>query len=161
MLIDDKKLADINHKLMTWFTQVKNNEMVSVVEMLAQAKLYLTAAEELSEDKIKQFLQNLQYDLSDFYQQTRSDAKHSIYLALMLEASWQQLANMTDKSQLEWAELADDLKSNGQYATGDVIGFGILECQSCLEQQHITHFSHVYDCLACGHDQFSRLLLEP
>lgn len=161
--IPEKKhwFHDINQKLSEWVDTVQHYELLDIATFIDQVKVVATKVEGISEEKLKQFSDNLQQDLIEFYQQTNSETKHSAYLAVLSEVWWQTLADMSDKSQIEWAELTDDLKNSGEYKTGDVIGFGLLACQKCQEKMHITHHTLIDDCIHCGHDQFNRLLLEP
>lgn len=153
--------TDFYQNLAQWLTDVKKHEVTQAVELIEHAKVLMKAAEEIPEEKFKQFIENFKYDLHEFYQQNQEQAKHSIYLGLMKESFWAVMANITDKSQVEWAELCEDFHHDGVYQTNDVIGFGILECQKCLKTQQITHFSNVNNCLHCGHNQFLRKSLTP
>jgi len=74
---------------------------------------------------------------------------------------WASIAHLTDKSQVEWAELVDDFEHDGIYKIGDTIGFGELVCQQCNEKTHIMHASEVVVCVKCGGDTFTRLPLDP
>lgn len=148
-------------KMSQWFTDVKEHEITKIVEVVATAKALLVAAESLPEERVRQFIDNFKYDLQEFYQQNQSQAQHSVYLGLLNEEFWDTLAQMTDRSQVEWTELCDDLEHQGVYHSGDVIGFGILECQQCHENLTISHLSEVDDCLACGGKSFVRHGLTP
>ncbi|GAA6203274.1 hypothetical protein [Thalassotalea sp. SU-HH00458] len=160
-MTEKKKLADFYQDLAQWLTDVKKHEVTQVVELIEHAKTIMKAAEEIPEEKFKQFIENFKYDLHEFYQQNQEQAKHSIYLGLMKESFWAVMANITDKSQVEWAELCEDFHHDGVYQTNDVIGFGLLECQNCHQTQQITHFSKVNNCLHCGHNLFLRKSLTP
>ena len=153
--------ADIYQKLNGWLSEVKDTQKPHVDEFVKQAKLYANAAETMSEEKLHQFTENLKYDLHDFYQLNRSQAKSSVYLGLLNEALWEQLAKLTDKSQVEWAELVDDFSHDGLYQSGDFIGFGELQCEQCDEKTTIMHFSEISDCVHCGASSFIRLPLKP
>lgn len=153
--------ADIYQKLNDWLVGVKIEQKPHIDEFIKQAKLYAVAAETMSEEKLKQFSDNLKYDLHDFYQLNRSQAQHSLYLGLLNETLWENLAKLTDKSQVEWAELVDDFDHDGQYKSGDFIGFGELQCEQCDERITILHFSEIGDCVHCGSTGFIRLPLNP
>ncbi|WP_286233138.1 zinc ribbon-containing protein [Thalassotalea sediminis] len=155
------RFSEFYQGMSDWLTDVKKHEVTQIVELVEQAKSVMLAMEQLPEERVKQFVTNFQYDLQEFYSQTQEDAKHSIYLALMKESFWAVMANITDKSQVEWAELPDDFHHNGIYKTGDIIGFGMLECQKCKNATPITHMSTVENCMYCGHDQFMRQSLTP
>jgi hypothetical protein len=143
-------------KLISWFKSLKEHDVKSLSEVIAQAKKYLAENENLSEEKIKQFLDNLAYDLTQFYQQSKAEAQHSLYLELLKETLWDELAKITDVAQVEWAELNDDFKHQGIYKVGDVIGFGVLVCQQCQYEVEYTHVSEVIPCPQCQNTSFTR-----
>lgn len=153
--------ADIYQKLNAWLNEVKTQQKPHLTEFVKQAKLYAGAAETMSAEKLHQFSENLKYDLHDFYQQNSAEVKHSVYLGLLNETLWDNLAKLTDKSQVEWAELVDDFDHDGLYHSGDVIGFGQLECQNCHEITHIVHCSELSACSKCGGNSYIRQPLTP
>ena len=153
--------ADIYRKLNDWLVEVKSEQKPNIDEFIKQTKLYVGTAESMSEEKLQQFIDNLRYDLYDFYQLNRTQAKNSVYLGLLNETLWDNLGKLTDKSQVEWAELVDDFNHDGVYKSGDFIGFGELQCERCDERTTIMHFSEISDCLHCGSTDFIRLPLNP
>lgn len=154
-------LMEVYQELNNWLDEMKSIQKPKITQLVKQAKLYIEAAENMSQEKVNQFTDNLKYDLHDFYQQNQSQAQHSIYLGLLNETLWSNLAQLTDKSQVEWAELMDDFEHDGIYKAGDIIGFGELVCQQCDQQITITHLSEVPACAECGGDSFIRLPLDP
>jgi len=154
-------LMEVYQDLSNWLDEMKTIQKPKISELVKRVKLYVEAAENMSEDKVNQFADNLKHDLHDFYQQNQSQAKHSIYLGLLNETLWSNLAQLTDKSQVEWAELVEDFEHDGIYKTGDIIGFGELVCQDCDEKIHIMHVSAVAPCAECGGESFIRLPLDP
>lgn len=154
-------LMAVYQDLSNWLDEMKTIQKPKVTELVKRAKLYVEAAENMSEEKVNQFTDNLKHDLHDFYQQNQSQAKHSIYLGLLNETLWSNLAQLTDKSQVEWAELVEDFEHDGIYKTGDIIGFGELVCQQCDAKIHIMHVSEVAPCAECGGESFIRLPLDP
>lgn len=151
----------IYRQLNEWFVEVKNQQGPTLKKFIAQAKEYAGAAEAMSEEKLQQFMQNLKYDLHEFYILNKADAQSSVYLGLLNETLWDNLAKLTDKSQVEWAELAEDFEHDGTYQTGDFIAFGELKCQACEQKTTITHFSQISNCIHCNHAYFERLPLNP
>jgi hypothetical protein len=152
---------DLYQALVTWADDVNQHEITDFVEKVEQSKLYLQAAEQLPENKVKQFVDNLRFDIKEFIKQNEAQAKHSLYLGLLNESFWQNMQAITDKSQVEWSELDDDFKHHGEYKTGDFIGFGLLECQHCHETITYSHASDVVDCFGCGGSSFIRLPFSP
>ena len=154
-------ISNLYNNMADWLEDVREHEVTQIVEFVEQFKTYAKAAESIPEEKVKQFVDNFEHDLKDFYQQNQQEAQHSSYLGLLNEAFWSKLAQMTDKSQVEWAELMEDLEHQGKYQTGDHIGFGLLECRKCHHKMEVSHYSEVIDCTECGHNEFYRLPLQP
>ncbi|MEI6894816.1 MAG: hypothetical protein V5789_09350 [Colwellia sp.] len=153
--------ADIYQKLNDWLDEIKSQQKPHIDEFVKQAKLYATAAEAMTEEKLQQFTDNLKYDLHDFYQLNSSQVKNSLYLGLLNEALWDNLAQLTDKSRVEWAELIEDFNHDGVYKSGDFIGFGELQCEQCDKKTTILYCSEIGDCVQCGSTHFVRLPLNP
>lgn len=158
---ENSRFQDVYDKLVVWIEDTKAHELSSVVAFVEQAKTVLLAAEQIPEQQFTQFISNLKYDLAEFYQQHQAQAKHSVYLELLSETLWLSLAQMTDKSQVEWAELLEDFQHDGEYATGDHIGFGELECQTCKHRVIYSHANTITDCIKCNSNKFTRLSLTP
>lgn len=154
-------LMEVYQSLSDWLDEMKEIQKPRINELIKQATSYAQTAEGMTEEKLNQFVDNLKYDLHDFYQQNQTEIKHSIYLNLLNERMWASLAHLTDKSQVEWAELVDDFEHDGIYKAGDIIGFGELVCQQCSEKIHIMHASEVPVCTKCGGDSFTRAPLDP
>lgn len=148
-------------KLALWLDDINQHEITNIVELVAQAKKYAGAAESLSEHKLQQFIDSFRYDLHEFYQQNQAQLQHSIYLTLLNEVLWGKLAQLTDKSQVEWSELLTDLQHQGKYYSGDMIGFGELQCLQCQNKLMIVHLSEVTSCIHCQGREFIRLPLKP
>lgn len=158
---NNEYFVEMYSNLSAWLDEMAELQKPRINELLHQAKNYGKALEDMSEEKLKQFIDNLQYDLHDFYQQNQQEAKNSVYLGLLNEALWANLAQLTDKSQVEWVELLEDFDHDGEYKVGDMIGFGELECTQCNETIIISHLSEVLPCLHCGGEDFIRLPLKP
>ncbi|WP_448210908.1 zinc ribbon-containing protein [Colwellia sp. MEBiC06753] len=158
-MAEKTQLDEVYSKLNTWLNDVKDHEITELVDIVEQAKLLVKAAENLSEERMRQFIDNFRYDLADFIDQWQQESEHSVYLGLLNETWWDTVAKAADTTQIEWAELPDDFKHQGVYHTGDYIGFGQLKCRECGELLTISHFSQVSDCTHCGHNSFTRLPL--
>jgi len=157
----NNELDNIYQTLTRWLEDIKTHEITSMIDFIDHAKKYLTAAEALPEEKVGQFIDNLKYDLTEFYKQSKSQAQHSIYLGLLEENFWSELAKITDKSQVEWSELQDDFNNQGDYQQGDFIGFGVLVCKKCHQEIEYFHPSEVMGCPSCGSTHFERYALLP
>ncbi|SEK44386.1 Zinc-ribbon containing domain-containing protein [Colwellia chukchiensis] len=155
------RIQQVYQQLHDWLEDTQAHEIRSVVELIEQAKAYAVAAEQIPAQKLQQFMANLKYDLSDFYQQYQADIKHSLYLEVLNESLWASLSQITDRSQVEWSELMDDFQHQDGYHVGDYVGFGQLQCQNCQHNISYYHASVVAECIACGGKDFYRLSLTP
>jgi pyrimidine-specific ribonucleoside hydrolase len=83
------------------------------------------------------------------------------FMRVIKESLWQELADITDKTQLEWREVFQDLNHHGVYHSGEVVGLGNLVCEKC--HHHIAVYTPevLSLCPKCGHDQFQRRPFEP
>ncbi|MBL4765177.1 MAG: hypothetical protein JKX67_07850, partial [Colwellia sp.] len=66
-------LIETYQKLSDWLDEIKEIQKPRVNELIKQAKLYVKTAEGMTEEKLNQFLNNLKYDLYDFYQQNQAE----------------------------------------------------------------------------------------
>ena len=154
-------LESLHDKLATWLDDVKEHEVTEIVELVETFKRYLTAAEEIPENSVKQFIDHFKADLVDFYHLNQQQAKESIYFGLMSETLWAALADVTDKSQVEWSELVDDFEHDGDYEAGQLIGFGILSCKQCQDRRTYHHLSEIVPCPECNNTHFRRIPFAP
>jgi hypothetical protein len=151
----------IYDKLTLWIEDVKQHEVTNMVDVIAHAKALALAAETLPEEKVKQFINNLRYDFHQFYLHYQSDMDNSIFIGLMNESLWAKLAQMTDKSQVEWCEFYEDIQHEGQYSSGEYIGFGELECKQCHDKSSFLRFSKINNCQHCNGSHFIRNAFRP
>ena len=67
--------AEVYQKLNAWLKEVQQTQITYIEEFIQQAKGYALAAEQMSEEKVQQFIDNFKYDLHDFYTLNKSQAK--------------------------------------------------------------------------------------
>lgn len=53
------------------------------------------------------------------------------FMRVIKESLWRELADIKDKTQLEWREVFQDLNHHGVYHSGEVVGLGRLVCEKC------------------------------
>ena len=82
-------------------------------------------------------------------------------MRVIKESLWQELADITDKTQLEWREVFQDLNHHGVYHSGEVVGLGNLVCEKCHYHLAVYTPDVLPRCPKCGHDQFQRRPFEP
>ncbi len=60
------------------------------------------------------------------YEESLKEESDSVFMRVIKESLWQELADITDKTQLEWREVFQDLNHHGVYHSGEVVGLGNL-----------------------------------
>ncbi len=58
------------------------------------------------------------------YEESLKEESDSVFMRVIKESLWQELADITDKTQLEWREVFQDLNHHGVYHSGEVVGLG-------------------------------------
>ena len=68
----------------------------------------------------------------------------------------EHLSQITDRTQVEWAELIDDFQHQGVYYQGEYVGMGRYRCSQCQHSIDYTHPAELLSCSHCGGVQFFR-----
>lgn len=80
----------------------------------------------------------------------------SVFLRMIKERLWQRLADITDRTQLEWKEVFKDVSHHGVYHSGEVFGLGNLACERCHHTLAFYTPETLPLCPYCGFDEFHR-----
>ncbi len=132
-------------------------ELSHVVE---QSTKVIAAANDLTKDELALISAYVKSDLKAFADSYEESKSGPFYLTLA-NSIWQGLLDITDRTKVEWMELAADLEHQGLYQTGDMIGLGILVCEQCGHKTQYSHPTEITACSECGNHHFSRLPLKP
>ena len=73
------------------------------------------------------------------YEESLKEESDSVFMRVIKESLWQELADITDKTQLEWREVFRDLNHHGVYHSGEVVGLGNLVCENVTSISRSTH----------------------
>lgn len=125
---------------------------------------YRQAASDMTKDEWALISAYLKRDLQEFGKNVEESPKpfrDSPFYQVVAETIWEGLAEITDKTQIEWHEVMDDLHHQGVYQAGEIVGLGNLVCEKCGHHELITHVKKIEPCLKCGHTQFTRRPLSP
>ena len=135
--------------------QLEQRQLDEMVQFGEKLKAYIKAGKDLSAYETQLFVETLKRQWQEQREQAEDDAKNEAP-SLWPEALWQVLSEITDKSQLEWQELAQDFKHQGIYFQGEVVGMGRYRCSHCLTHIDYTHPTELLACSHCGGVQFFR-----
>ncbi|KLV06467.1 hypothetical protein ABT56_08775 [Photobacterium aquae] len=125
---------------------------------------YRQAASDMTKDELALISAYLKRDLQEFGEHADSSSvplSESPFYNVVRETIWEGLAEITDKTQIEWHEVMDDLQHQGVYEAGELVGLGNLVCEKCGHRELITHVKAISPCLKCGHTRFTRQPLSP
>lgn len=132
-------------------------------QVLSDSSAYLQLKESLSQGELEMVEQFLRRDLGEFVLHAADEVEQpsSLFTLGLENTLWQWLAEITDKSQLEWHELGEDLRHQGTYEAGEVVGLGILVCDKCGHEMTFNRPDLLPACPECDHRFFSRKMLAP
>ncbi|AFJ47792.1 zinc ribbon-containing protein [Shimwellia blattae] len=158
------KVAQFYRELMTSLSErLRNGERdIDALVDSARAKMEQTSA--LTRREIDEVSRAVRRDLEEFalsYSENQESLEDSVFMRVIKESLWQELADITDKTQLEWREVFQDLHHHGVYHSGEVVGLGNLVCENC--NHHLAFYTPevLPHCPKCGHTQFQRRPFEP
>jgi len=135
-----------------------------ITALTEEARQYLSGREELTADETEEVLRALRRDLAEFarsYAEQAKEQDESVFMRVLRQSIWKELLDITDKSQLEWQDIFQDLRHHGVYQIGEIVGLGNLVCEKCQFTRAIYTPEILTRCSACGHDQFQRKPFEP
>jgi len=158
------KVAQYYRELVASLTERLKNGERDIDSLVVSAEKRLNEAGELTRDEVEQVTLAVRRDLEEFarsYQESRDEFTDSVFMRVIKESLWQELADITDKTQLEWREVFKDVSHHGVYHSGEVVGLGNLVCEQC--HHHLAFYTPevLPLCPKCGHDQFQRRPFEP
>lgn len=160
MSTSNKGYQTLKNKLEDWLkhSQQQTQSLVEGVDLLRD---YVQTGYQVNRENLASSLTYLQRDLAYFYESYHYEGQESPFYQTAKDSFWQTLAEMTDKTQLEWREFSADLDHQGSYQAGEEIAFGILKCQRCGESITISHVQTIHPCFNCQNETFTRLAAAP
>lgn len=156
----------VNHyqELLSAVVKRLNNGERDLEQLAHSARQTLQQRGELTHQEIEQVMQAIRRDLAEFarsYEESREEASDSLFMRSIKDSLWQELADITDKTQLEWRELFKDVSHHGVYHSGEVVGLGSLVCEQCHNRLTFYTPEVLPRCPKCSHDQFHRQPFQP
>jgi hypothetical protein len=157
-------MSDFKKKYQKWLDEFNqdmqknpNNYDSQLVKFIDTLKNYLKAGRDLSAYETRLFIETLKRQWQEQQQAEAESAEPEQQVpSLWPEALWQELSGITDKTQLEWQELAQDFKHHGVYFQGEIVGMGRYRCSNCYQHIDYTHPAELLPCSECSGVQFYR-----
>lgn len=120
----------------------------------------VAAANDLTKDELALISAYIKSDLKEFADSYEEEKSGPFYL-MITNSIWQGLLDITDRTKVEWVELFQDLEHQGLYKAGEMIGLGVLVCDSCGHKVDYNHPTEIVPCTRCGGKAFTRQPLKP
>ena len=158
------KVAQFYRELVATLTERLRNGERDIDALVEQARARVSQTGELTRTEVDELTRAVRRDLEEFaisYEESLEEESDSVFMRVIKESLWQELADITDKTQLEWREVFQDLSHHGVYHSGEVVGLGNLVCEKCHFHLAVYTPDVLPLCPKCGHDQFQRRPFEP
>lgn len=153
-----KLLQLLEHR---WQQQSEPGDLNQFVKQGMAAYRY---SSDISEQQLNEIENQLRVDLTAFIESmapSTEDYRDSPQFLAIQGTLWQWLWQISDNSQVEWQELAEDFQHDGVYHSGEVVGLGRLECNKCKHHLYYYHPDILPTCPECNSNQFKRIPLRP
>lgn len=153
------------HKLLESLERqwIENGKSQSLEALIDKGMASYRFANEISDEQLRDIQWQLKVDLKEFISDTRQNPSFTnspSYLALE-STMWQWALAISDKCQLEWLELTQDIDHDGLYQTDDVVGLGQFLCLNCSTAVAVYHPQALSTCVKCQGQQFRRVAFSP
>lgn len=158
------KVAQFYRELVSALSERLRNGERDIDALVEQARVKISQSGELTQREVESLTTAVRRDLEEFarsYEESQDELTDSVFMRVIKESLWQELADITDKTQLEWREVFQDLNHHGVYHSGEVVGLGNLVCEHCHYHLAVYTPDILPRCPKCGHDQFQRRPFEP
>ncbi|EKQ7999147.1 zinc ribbon-containing protein [Raoultella ornithinolytica] len=158
------KVAQFYRELVSTLSERLRNGERDIDALVEQARMKISQSGELTHREVETLTKAVRRDLEEFarsYEESQDELTDSVFMRVIKESLWQELADITDKTQLEWREVFQDLNHHGVYHSGEVVGLGNLVCEHCHYHLAVYTPDILPRCPKCGRDQFQRRPFEP
>lgn len=158
------KVAQFYRELVSTLSERLRNGERDIDALVEQARVKISQSGELTQREVESLTTAVRRDLEEFarsYEESQDELTDSVFMRVIKESLWQELADITDKTQLECREVFQDLNHHGVYHSGEVVGLGNLVCEHCHYHLAVYTPDILPRCPKCGHDQFQRRPFEP
>lgn len=157
------KVAQYYRELVSSLSERLRHGERDIDALVTQAREKIVRAGDLTQSEIESVIAAVKRDLEEFarsYEESHEDESDSVFMRVIKESLWQELADITDKTQLEWREVFQDLN---HLACTTAAKWSVWATR--LREVPLSPAVYTPDvlprCPKCGHDQFQRRPFEP
>ncbi|WP_373558466.1 zinc ribbon-containing protein, partial [Klebsiella pneumoniae] len=125
------KVAQYYRELVSSLSERLRHGERDIDALVTQAREKIVRAGDLTQSEIESVIAAVKRDLEEFarsYEESHEDESDSVFMRVIKESLWQELADITDKTQLEWREVFQDLNHHRVYHNGGGGGLGQPGC---------------------------------
>ncbi|MDF0533858.1 zinc ribbon-containing protein [Shewanella yunxiaonensis] len=161
-----KELLDLYQALLQKVKEIYQQDtsltVKSLLSTIKKGKEYLALKRHADEAQLQLVEEFLQRDVASFIAtQAEDDLSYSPTAITLENTLWHWLGEISDRSQVEWHELARQFSQKGVYHSGDIVTQGTLTCTNCGHKMNIEFTDAIPDCPECDHSEFTREPLMP
>ncbi|VDZ95271.1 protein ybeL [Salmonella enterica subsp. enterica] len=124
------KVAQYYRELVASLSERLRNGERDIDALVEQARQRVMQTGELTRTEVDELTRAVRRDLEEFAMSYEESQEDSVFLRVIKESLWQELADITDKTQLEWREVFQDFESPrrvSQWRSGGVGESGVRE----------------------------------
>ncbi len=144
------------------FSEDNSMNVKGLYKAVTASKQFLQIKKQAKEDELVLVEHFLKREIANYLQeQNAEELSHSPSVIAAENTLWHWLSEITDRSQIEWHEVTQDIKHDGFYHSGEIVGQGILICTQCGHEMRIEFPNVISDCPECDCEQFTREALAP
>lgn len=102
------KVAQFYRELVSTLSERLRNGERDIDALVEQARVRISQSGELTQSEIDNVIRAVRRDLEEFalsYEESQEELTDSVFMRVIKESLWQELADITDKTQLEWREV--------------------------------------------------------
>lgn len=110
------KVAQYYRELVASLSERLRNGERDIDALVEQARERVIKTGELTRTEVDELTRAVRRDLEEFamsYEESLKEESDSVFMRVIKESLWQELADITDKTQLEWREVFQDLNHHG------------------------------------------------
>ena len=115
------KVAQYYRELVSSLSERLRHGERDIDALVTQAREKIVRAGDLTQSEIESVIAAVKRDLEEFarsYEESHEDESDSVFMRVIKESLWQELADITDKTQLEWREGSESSRRVPQRRSG-------------------------------------------